>query len=104
MIPNKELQDRYKTVSAPKITYLCEVFIEKPHVIENHGNFFKSFKEASEFKNKLLNKKFKGKKLYGYISKVTPEDVDSTLSILADSCNFGFHKPGTVLEIFEVKK
>lgn len=99
----KKLRTRYKTMSVPKITYLCEVFIEKPHVIENHGNFFKSFKEASEFKNKFLNKKFIGKKLYGYISKITPKDIDSTLSILADSCNYGFYKPGKVLEVFEVR-
>lgn len=86
-----------------KITYLCEVFIEKPHVTEEHGNFFKSFKEASAFKNKFLNRKFIGKRLHGYISKVTPKDVDNTLSILADRCNFGFYKPGKVLEIFEVR-
>jgi hypothetical protein len=104
MIPTKELKDRYKTVSVPEITYLCEVFIEKPHVIETHGNFFRSFKDASKFKNKFLTKKFNGRRLYGYISKINQNQIDSTLDILADSCNFGFYKPGTVLEIFEVKK
>ena len=100
-LTNKEKETQ--TVSIPKVTYLCEVFIEKPHGTEEHGNFFKSFKEASEFKNKFLNKKFIGKKLHGYISKITPKDIDNTLSILADRCNFGFHKPGKVLEVFEVK-
>ena len=103
MVKLKNLKDRCETVLTPKTTYLCEVFIEKPHGTEEHGNFFKSFKEASEFKNKFLNKKFIGKKLYGYISKITPKDVDSTLTILADSCNYGFYKPGKVLEVFELR-
>lgn len=103
MILIKELKNRYKTISTPKITYLCEVFIEKPHSTEEHGNFFRSFKEASAFKNKFIKRKFIGKRLHGYISKVTPKDVDNTLSILADRGNFGFYKPGKVLEVFEVK-
>lgn len=84
--------------------FICEVFIEKPHNKERHGNLFNSLKEVTNFKNKFLNQKFIGNKLHGYISKIHPATINTVLEALKDPNTTSLVDYGVILEEFTVTK